>query len=109
MKLGRGGGSIAHEPLKVLEKLDPSLLELIKRSSDFALSDGALPRKFKLLIAMALDASKGAEVGVRALAKRTPRSGALLWDFKYLFSCICIRIRHFPFSTLNLIIFVLCL
>jgi alkylhydroperoxidase/carboxymuconolactone decarboxylase family protein YurZ len=67
---------MAHEPLKVLEKLDPSLLELIKRSSDFALSDGALPRKFKLLIAMALDASKGAEGGVRALAKSALQAGA---------------------------------
>jgi alkylhydroperoxidase/carboxymuconolactone decarboxylase family protein YurZ len=76
IKLGRGGGNMAHEPLKVLEKLDPSLLELTKRSSDFALSEGALPRKFKLLIAMALDASKGAEGGVRALAKSALQAGA---------------------------------
>ena len=40
-------------PLKVLESLDPKLLKLVEDTRQLALSDGALPRKFKLLIALA--------------------------------------------------------
>jgi alkylhydroperoxidase/carboxymuconolactone decarboxylase family protein YurZ len=38
--------------------------------------DGALPRKIKLLIAMAFDAAHGAAAGVRALAAAAMQSGA---------------------------------
>ena len=41
-----------------------------------ALANGALPRKFKLLIAMALDAAHGAVDGVRALAEQAMKAGA---------------------------------
>ena len=41
-----------------------------------AFSDGALSRNFKLLIAMALDASQGAVEGVRALAGQATKAGA---------------------------------
>jgi len=64
------------EPLKVFEEIDPELLKLVSRTSDFALSDGALPRKVKLLIAMALDAAHGAVGGVRALAGEAMEAGA---------------------------------
>ena len=47
---------MSESPLKILEKLDPDLLKLVENTIKFALADGALPRKFKLLIAMALDA-----------------------------------------------------
>jgi alkylhydroperoxidase/carboxymuconolactone decarboxylase family protein YurZ len=39
-------------------------------------ADGALPRKFKLLVAMAFDAAAGAEGGVRALANAALQAGA---------------------------------
>jgi alkylhydroperoxidase/carboxymuconolactone decarboxylase family protein YurZ len=39
-------------------------------------ADGALPRKVKLLVAMAFDAAAGAEGGVRALAGAALRAGA---------------------------------
>jgi alkylhydroperoxidase/carboxymuconolactone decarboxylase family protein YurZ len=39
-------------------------------------SDGALPRKFKLLIALAFDASHGAVGGVKGLALRAMEAGA---------------------------------
>jgi len=55
-------------PLKIFEKLDPELLKLVENTRELALTDGALPKKFKLLIAMALDASHGAIQGVKALA-----------------------------------------
>ncbi len=63
-------------PLQIFEKLDPQLFKLVKSSNELALADGALPRKFKLLIAMALDASHGAVQGVKALAQAAMQAGA---------------------------------
>jgi alkylhydroperoxidase/carboxymuconolactone decarboxylase family protein YurZ len=67
---------MSEHPLKILEKLDPELLKLVESTSEFALDDGALPKKFKLLIAMALDASRGAAQGVKALAQEALEAGA---------------------------------
>ncbi len=67
---------MAEHPLKVFEKLDPELLTLVGNTNTFALADGALPRKFKFLIAMALDASHGAVRGVRLLAEQAMKAGA---------------------------------
>jgi alkylhydroperoxidase/carboxymuconolactone decarboxylase family protein YurZ len=64
------------DPLKVFERLDPELLKLVRQTSELALADGALPRKVKLLIAMALDAARGAVGGVRALAQAAGEAGA---------------------------------
>jgi alkylhydroperoxidase/carboxymuconolactone decarboxylase family protein YurZ len=63
-------------PLKIFEKLDPELLKLVENTRELALTDGALPKKFKLLIAMALDASHGAVQGVKALAQAAMQAGA---------------------------------
>jgi len=67
---------MSQHPLKIYEKLDPKLLKLVEDTRDLALADGALPKKFKLLIAMALDASHGAVQGVKALAQGAMRAGA---------------------------------
>ena len=67
---------MSEHPLKVFEKLDPELLTLVRNTNTFALADGALPRKFKFLIAMALDASHGAVRGVRSLAEQAMKAGA---------------------------------
>jgi len=53
-------------PLKIYEKLDPELLKHVENSGEFVFNDGALPKKFKLLIAMAFDASFGAVNGVKS-------------------------------------------
>jgi alkylhydroperoxidase/carboxymuconolactone decarboxylase family protein YurZ len=63
-------------PLKVFEEMDPELLKLVSETGEFALAEGALPRRFKLLIAMALDAAHGAVGGVRALAQEAMQAGA---------------------------------
>jgi alkylhydroperoxidase/carboxymuconolactone decarboxylase family protein YurZ len=63
-------------PLKIFEDLDPELLKLIEENRKLALSDGALPRKVKYLIAMALDASEGASGGVASLARAAMNAGA---------------------------------
>ena len=67
---------MAEHPLKVFEKIDPGLLTLVNNTNTFALADGALPRKFKFLVAMALDASHGAVRGVRSLAEQAMKAGA---------------------------------
>ncbi|MBI4283716.1 MAG: carboxymuconolactone decarboxylase family protein, partial [Chloroflexi bacterium] len=48
----------------------------IESSRELALGDGAMPRKYKYLIAMALDAAAGATGGVRSLAEQAMRLGA---------------------------------
>ncbi|MFC1991416.1 carboxymuconolactone decarboxylase family protein [Chloroflexota bacterium] len=63
-------------PLKIMENLDPKLFKLVQETQELALSDGALPRKFKLLIALALDATHGATDGVSSLAQAAMNAGA---------------------------------
>ena len=63
-------------PLKPLEKLDPQLLGLVNACHDCALDAGALPKKMKLLIAMALDADHGTVDGVKSLADQALKNGA---------------------------------
>jgi len=63
-------------PLKIYEKLDPELLKHVENSSEFVFNDGALPKKYKLLIGMAFDASFGAVQGVKSLARQAIEAGA---------------------------------
>jgi alkylhydroperoxidase/carboxymuconolactone decarboxylase family protein YurZ len=67
---------MTENPLKIFEKLDPELLKLVDNTKELALNDGALPRKVKLLIAMALDASKEAVEGVKSLTEQALKAGA---------------------------------
>ncbi len=67
---------MTEHPLKIYEKLDPILLRHVENSSDFAFTEGALPRKYKLLIGMAFDASYGAVNGVKSLAQQALEAGA---------------------------------
>jgi alkylhydroperoxidase/carboxymuconolactone decarboxylase family protein YurZ len=63
-------------PLKTMRSLDPKLTDHLAATEDFVYADGALPKKMKLLIAMAFDASDGAIDGVRGLASRAIEAGA---------------------------------
>jgi alkylhydroperoxidase/carboxymuconolactone decarboxylase family protein YurZ len=67
---------MSEHPLKIIETLDPELHKLVQNTAEFALEDGALPQKFKFLIAMALDATHGAVRGVKFLARAAMQSGA---------------------------------
>ena len=67
---------MAENPLKIIEKLDLELFENVEASQTLALADGVLPRKVKLLMAMALDASHGAVEGVKALTLQAMKAGA---------------------------------
>ncbi len=63
-------------PLATLARLDPEMMEHLKRDEELVFSDGALPRKIKLLMAMAFDAVHGAAGGVQSLAGSAMRAGA---------------------------------
>ena len=67
---------MAEDPLGVFEEFDAELLKLVRQTAQFAMADGALPRKVKLLIALALDAAHGAVGGVAALARAALQAGA---------------------------------
>jgi len=64
------------DPLKSLETLDPELLKVVERNREFAYADGVLPKKFKMLLAMALDASHGTIQGTMACAMGAKQAGA---------------------------------
>jgi alkylhydroperoxidase/carboxymuconolactone decarboxylase family protein YurZ len=67
---------MAEHSLKIFEKIDPELLTLVRDTNAFALADGALPKKIKFLIAMALDASLGTVEGVKSLVEQAMKAGA---------------------------------
>lgn len=63
-------------PLSVVQENDQALYSAVSDARDLALKDGALPAKYKLLTAMALDAAHGAVNGVKALALDALACGA---------------------------------
>lgn len=67
---------MAQNPLDIFKGKDDDLLEYIESGRELALSDGALSKKIKLLIAVALDAAHGAENGTKSLALQAKQNGA---------------------------------
>ena len=67
---------MAEHPLKTLQEMDPVFMKHVQDSDELIFASGALPKKIKLLIAMAFDAAQGAEMGVRSLAAAAQREGA---------------------------------
>jgi alkylhydroperoxidase/carboxymuconolactone decarboxylase family protein YurZ len=63
-------------PLEAIMTEDSELFAAIERNRELAFEDGALTKKEKLLIALALDASDGAAEGVKALASQAMAAGA---------------------------------
>jgi alkylhydroperoxidase/carboxymuconolactone decarboxylase family protein YurZ len=63
-------------PLSTMLKLDPAFMKQVEETNALVYADGALPRKVKLLMAMAFDAAHGAAGGVRALAEQALKAGA---------------------------------
>lgn len=70
---------MSERPLATLQRLDPELIAHLQAADPLVFGDGALPRRVKLLIAMAFDAAAGADGGVRALAAAARDEGAT-WD-----------------------------
>ncbi len=67
---------MSEHPLSTLHKLDPNLAAHLQATDSLIYADGALPKKIKLLVAMAFDAAAGAEGGVKALAVAALQAGA---------------------------------
>jgi len=67
---------MAEHPLATMKKLDPEFMRHLEETDALVYADGALPRKIKLLMAMAFDAAEGAAGGVRALAEQAMKAGA---------------------------------
>jgi alkylhydroperoxidase/carboxymuconolactone decarboxylase family protein YurZ len=63
-------------PLSTMKMLDPEFMKHVEETDALVYADGALPRKVKLLMAMAFDAAEGAAGGVRALAEQAMKAGA---------------------------------
>jgi alkylhydroperoxidase/carboxymuconolactone decarboxylase family protein YurZ len=63
-------------PLQAMIALDPKLIDHLRSADEFIYSDGALPKRIKLLMAMAFDAADGAADGVRHLAGEALKAGA---------------------------------
>jgi alkylhydroperoxidase/carboxymuconolactone decarboxylase family protein YurZ len=66
---------MTENPLSVMQQLDPEFIKHLQDTNQLIYTEGALPKKFKLLMAMAFDAAHGAEGGVRALANAAVREG----------------------------------
>ena len=63
-------------PLSTMKKLDPEFMKHVEDTDALVYAEGALPRRVKLLMAMAFDAANGAPGGVRALAEMALQAGA---------------------------------
>ena len=64
-------------PLKTILEIDPNFIDQLKKmEAESIYNDGALPKKFKYLMAMAFDAQHGAINGVKFLAGQAIKAGA---------------------------------
>jgi alkylhydroperoxidase/carboxymuconolactone decarboxylase family protein YurZ len=63
-------------PLSVIQKIDGELFNRTVEQREFTFRDGALSGKIKTLIALALDASLGADHGVVGLTRQALEKGA---------------------------------
>lgn len=67
---------MSENPLEIIENTDVEFFRLLEKTRENALSNGAMPLKYKLLIAMALDAAAGAADGMKVLALEAISAGA---------------------------------
>ena len=66
---------MAESHLKTIEKFGPELFKNVEATQTLVLGDGALSRKVKLLMAMALDASPGTAEAVKSLTLQAMKAG----------------------------------
>jgi len=62
--------------VEAVKSTDSELYEIVTKTMDLALADGALDQKTKVMITMALDAFAGANEGVHTLSQRAKDLGA---------------------------------
>jgi alkylhydroperoxidase/carboxymuconolactone decarboxylase family protein YurZ len=61
--------------LKKLEEYDPEFAQAIEKIVTLSMSEGALDRRTRVLIALALDTALGAEEGITNLAQQARKLG----------------------------------
>ncbi|MDR7665677.1 carboxymuconolactone decarboxylase family protein [Methanosarcina sp. Z-7115] len=66
---------MAENPLQVIMDQDPELFTLLENTRELAFAEGGIPLKYKLLIAVALDAANGSADGVKFLAMQAMQAG----------------------------------
>ena len=64
------------DPLATISRIDPKLSDHLRATDSLIYADGAMPRKYKIPLAMAFDAAQGAGQGVKVLAGRALQEGA---------------------------------
>jgi alkylhydroperoxidase/carboxymuconolactone decarboxylase family protein YurZ len=67
---------MSSNPLDVIRDADLSLSEQVTNARELAFQEGALSKKHKILIALAIDAAEHSEGGVRSLALQALAAGA---------------------------------
>jgi alkylhydroperoxidase/carboxymuconolactone decarboxylase family protein YurZ len=67
---------VSGNPLEVIKKFDPKVIACFNNIQDLAFSEGVLPQKLKVLIAMAIDIEHGSVQGATALGQRALKAGA---------------------------------
>jgi len=72
----QGRNTMNRHPLETIQNSDDGLFRLIGDTRDFALGEGEISKKNKLLVALAIDVAKNAEGGIASLAKQALDAGA---------------------------------
>ena len=63
-------------PLQVIMDEDSELFTLLENTRELAFAEGGIPLKYKLIIAMSLDAANGSVDGMKFLAIQAMQAGA---------------------------------
>ena len=61
--------------MELMEQHDPALAQLYSTNRDFAMQDGAIPNKYKVLMTLLADALLGHAEGVKSIAQRARALG----------------------------------
>ncbi len=61
---------------EIVKEHDPEFVDLLAADRDFALQEGAIPAKYKMLMTMIIDALLAHDSGVAAIADRARGLGA---------------------------------
>jgi alkylhydroperoxidase/carboxymuconolactone decarboxylase family protein YurZ len=84
---------LPENPLQVIVNEDSELFNLLENTRELALTEGGIPLKYKLLIAMSLDVANGAVDGVKVLAMQAMQAGATKEEIMQ-----AVRITHYIFG-----------
>jgi alkylhydroperoxidase/carboxymuconolactone decarboxylase family protein YurZ len=84
---------LQENPLQVIINEDSELFNLLENTRELAFVEGGIPLKYKLLIAMSLDAANDSEDGVKVFAMQAMQAGATKEEVMQ-----AIRITHYIFG-----------